>query len=139
MRTKLLVSLLVFFLLLTAYGQNDAVTESAWTQALRDIEALTGIHFVLDTDLPAEFTTQEADSTLAELRAYREEDEVGQATASLFIWEHNPNVVDWFVTVPDFDEDVWKRYHADGTVEREPLSDEFKEAYRELLKLTGRQ
>ena len=58
MRTKLLVSLLVVFLLLTAYGQNDAVTESAWTQALRDVEALTGIHLVLDTDLPAEFTTQ---------------------------------------------------------------------------------
>lgn len=138
MRPKATISLFVtLVLLLTAAYPSTG--EPAWTQALRDIEVLTGVYFVPNTDLPARFTKLEADSNLLVLRAYREADEAGQATARLFVWKHDPGVVDWYATVPNFKEDVWKTYHADGTVELEPLSAEFKKAYRDLLKHLRRQ
>lgn len=135
MLLKRITNFVVLVLLLTAAGPGS--TEPAWTQALRNIEAVTGVRFVPNTDLPARFTKVEADSNLLTLRAYREANELRQATAKLFVWKHNPGVVDWYATVPDFEEDVWKTYHADGTIEYEPLSAEFKEAYRKLLELAG--
>lgn len=130
------VLLLALGLLLAACGQQGSPenmsAEAKWSQALQDIEKATGVRFVLDEDLPEEFLQADADSNFQEQRAYREADGLGEATARLFVWKHDPSAVNWYVRVPDLKEKIFKVYHSDGSVEREPFSAEFEKAYGKL-------
>lgn len=91
-------SVLILILLLAACGQQGSPgnlsAEAKWSEAVGDIEKFTGVRLVPNEDLPEVFLKVDADSKFQEQRAYREADGVGEATARLFIWKHDPSVVD---------------------------------------------
>lgn len=133
-------SFLAIALLLAACGQqgspDNLSAEAKWSEDVQDIEKFTGVQLVPNEDLPEVFLKVDADSKFQEQRAYREADGVGKATARLFIWKHDPSVVDWYIRVPDLKEKVFKVYHSDGSVEREPFSVQTAEAYGNLRFVT---
>ena len=138
MRLSLGISCVAMVVLLSACGRQNVPNgdTSGWSTALQNIEETTGVKLVPDVEFQ-ELLDSEGYAAFSEVRAYKQEGELGETTAQLFTWKQAPDVVDWYVRVPNLDKDVYETYHADGTVEREAFSSVTKKAFEKFETLTA--